>query len=590
MLLTTILCFLFGTSLAQKNLGVEDDNAAPSTEAFRVSGVSALHEYFELDGNGITIAVFDSGHPFLEHESIAAASIIIEGEYEPNDHGTDVCAMIIGRDSVCYSRGAAPAAEIVAYATTQFDQETRLMLWEESILEGAVLANWSFTGGTNDILLSTNAILANHPEHLLCLGAGNNDNVWGTVSNEQKNGLSVGSVDFDLSPSGATSFGPANDGRLKPDIVSFGSRVWLPWYQDDLLSTDKYHRVSGTSFASPMAAATFALVQQFNTEHGALLSAPSLKALSILTAKDLGAEGPDFRFGHGLLSLENLLSVLVSHYDGCSQVSTFSDTLSQNEVHDYTIEVGVDGQISAVLCWLDDPSSLSLVNDLDLRLTSSDGTIYYPWGTPPQQPYLGGISSEVALDLEYPAIREDNVLDNIEKIEYTDLAPGEYTMTVSHKGSINPVNGTGGQPYVIWTSQLSNIHLDVSTPILSTADVLATDLPEDANIEWMRDGVSLGSENPLMGISKGDISLITTYDNCTVIDVVTVPCSLCHADINLDGIVNIFDLLIMLTGIGNDLLRCDPLCMPADGAIPFQVIDVADMLYFLNVYGSSCEE
>lgn len=128
-----------------------------------------------------------------------------------------------------------------------------------------------------------------------------------------KNILTVGSVG-DL-PNGYTNgaavllatysgCGPVDDGRIKPDVVANGEGVYTTF----TTTTNGYASKSGTSFSSPSAAGSIALLQElherlYGTNQPMLAS--TLKALVIHTADDIGSTpGPDYRFGWGLLNVE----------------------------------------------------------------------------------------------------------------------------------------------------------------------------------------------------------------------------------------------------------------------------------------------
>ncbi len=63
-----------------------------------------------------------------------------------------------------------------------------------------------------------------------------------------------------------------------------------------------------------------------------------------------------------------------------------------------------------------------LVNDLDLRITK-DSTTYLPWILNPASPSAAAATG-------------DNYRDNVEKIEIVAPAAGNYTIKVTHKGTL----------------------------------------------------------------------------------------------------------------------------------------------------------
>ena len=94
------------------------------------------------------------------------------------------------------------------------------------------------------------------------------------------------------SPAGVTAttftgWGPTDDGRIKPDIVANGYGLLSSVAGSDV----SYASYSGTSMASPSAAASMGLlVQHYRDTHGgADMRAATLKGLVIHTADECGA-------------------------------------------------------------------------------------------------------------------------------------------------------------------------------------------------------------------------------------------------------------------------------------------------------------
>ena len=73
------------------------------------------------------------------------------------------------------------------------------------------------------------------------------------------------------------------------------------------------------------------------------------------------------------------------------------------------------------------------INDLDVRVTS-DSVVYYPWVMEPNADFNNYTAA---------AVKGDNFRDNTEIISVNNLAAGEYTITVSHKGMLQ----TGAQEF-----------------------------------------------------------------------------------------------------------------------------------------------
>ena len=253
-----------------------------------------------------------------------------------------------------------------------------------------------------------------------------------------KNILTIGAVDdvpggyqplagpASVQMTGFSSWGPADDGRIKPDIVANGWMVFstYPW--------DPYFASAiGTSMAAPNVSGSLLLLQEHyaNLYSGSYLRAATLKALAIHTADESGAaDGPDYEYGWGLLNASKAAQVIGDNGNGIHQIveGSLADESSATEV----IDVTQDGaRVTATLVWHDppatpaipllNPTALMLVNDLDLRV-SGNSNVHLPWVLDPNQPAA-------------PATRGDNFRDNVEKVQFT-ANTGSYEVITSHKG------------------------------------------------------------------------------------------------------------------------------------------------------------
>ena len=110
--------------------------------------------------------------------------------------------------------------------------------------------------------------------------------------------LAVGATTSDSSLAAFSSPGPTADGRIKPDVVNYGSYVW---------SSDQsggYTRANGTSFSAPLTAGAAALAFQYDTT----LTAAEYFQLVKATASQAGA--PDNNFGYGIVNAADAARLL----------------------------------------------------------------------------------------------------------------------------------------------------------------------------------------------------------------------------------------------------------------------------------------
>lgn len=254
-----------------------------------------------------------------------------------------------------------------------------------------------------------------------------------------KNILTIGAVDDVLQYTGPSSvslaafsgFGPSDDGRIKPDLVANGVDLLSATSASD----DSYASYSGTSMASPNASGSLLLLQQhyMETHDNLPMKAATLKALAIHTARECGpAPGPDYRFGWGLLSVEDAANVI--QQDVATDSVILESSLTRFDTFTYTFEASGLEPIKATIAWTDYPGnsqtghnvrSAALVNDLDIEIRKN-GQTYLPYRLDAQNPSA-------------PATRAINSRDNVEMVVIDQPEAGAiYTIVISHKSILTP--------------------------------------------------------------------------------------------------------------------------------------------------------
>lgn len=246
-----------------------------------------------------------------------------------------------------------------------------------------------------------------------------------------------------------SSWGPADDGRIKPDVVADGVSLTSTSNSGD----NAYATASGTSMSSPNASGSLFLLQEhFNLlTGGSFMRSATLKGLIIHTADEAGpTPGPDYMFGWGLLNIKKAASV-ISNRNTSSRI--IEDSLNQGDVTTINVVASGTGPLLATLSWTDPPSNVELVNvlnnrtpklvhDLDIEVNYG-ATVFKPWKLDPLNP-------------SFPATQSDNIVDNIEKIEILNPIAGEtYTIKIKNKGALRNnkqlysliLSGVGGQVY-----------------------------------------------------------------------------------------------------------------------------------------------
>ena len=263
------------------------------------------------------------------------------------------------------------------------------------------------------------------------------DTGFDTLISVAKNNLVVGAVEHNTSDpidpttvriTSFSSFGPTDDGRVKPDVVANGQLVLSSYAGAD----DDYDVIFGTSMAAPSVTGTAVLlIEHYQNLFSSQPRSATTKGLLIHTAIDAGNIGPDYSFGWGLVNAANAADFLSNTATPLSSFLLEEKTYNGTE---QTITVQSDGNnpLKATIVWtdpagtpqgagLDVPTSV-LVNDLDLWITGPDGT-HLPWTLDPANPAS-------------PAVRTTtNHVDNVEQVLIDTPVAGEYTIHIGHTGS-----------------------------------------------------------------------------------------------------------------------------------------------------------
>jgi hypothetical protein len=239
-----------------------------------------------------------------------------------------------------------------------------------------------------------------------------------------------------------SSMGPCDDGRIKPDIVANGVKVYSCIASDNNTSYDDTI-YSGTSMATPNAAGSATLlVQLYSREFSSQrMRSSMLKALLIHTADDVGRPGPDYQYGWGYLNVKAAADVILAHKASLAAPKMVDDSISNaSKTKTYSYKWDGTSPLKATLCWTDpagtvqtaaDSRTANLKHNLDLKITAPDGaTIYQPYTMP-----FVGTWTQASMILN--ATKGKNNVDNVERVDLpTPTQTGTYTVTVSLDGTL----------------------------------------------------------------------------------------------------------------------------------------------------------
>lgn len=465
----------------------------------------ALHRSSNLDtktltgrkytGEGVGVMVRDDGFvgPHIDFQGRITNLTQVQNE----SHGDGVAGIMAGAGNlVPQYKGMAAGSDIfvVYYNQTFLDSPTKNLINTGQ----AQITNSSFgqgcNGGYNSVAREVDKQTLNNL-HLLHVFSGGNSNSedcgygagrqWGNITGGHKQGknvLAVANLNADGSLVSSSSRGPATDGRIKPDIAAHGQG------QISTNENNTYQTFGGTSGAAPGIAGVSAQLYQAYSEinDGQLPPSGLIKAALLNTANDAGNEGPDFKFGWGIVNgLQAAKLIEDERY--------FSDSITQGETKTHQISIPDNTvQVRFMVYWTDKEATAganpSLVNDLDLTVISPSNTTHLPWILNP---------TPNASTLDAPATTGIDRLNNVEQVLINNPEAGNYSVSIA--GYNIPF---GPQEYFI-VYELIEENLSLTYPIggehfqLNQNEIIqwdATNTTEDFILEYSDDNGATWSD------------------------------------------------------------------------------------------------
>jgi subtilase family protein len=443
---------------------MEDVNA----ENRVLSGADTLNASpYDLDGSGVSVLVYDGGQARPHLDFGTRLTIGASDTDSTSNHATHVAGTIGGAGLVEFAnRGMAPGVNLISYGfevvgglqpgflytdpgDLESDYSEALALYNVDIANNSIGTNIESNGypceWTGDYGITSTVIDAiargslgapmrivwangNERSRSRCFGDdfGNHGEFYSTAPPATaKNHIAVGSVDSDTDLSSYfSSWGPTDDGRLKPDISAPGCESGdgvgvLSTTVDSSSGASEYSSACGTSMASPTVTGICALIlEQYRLtfpDREDPMNA-TLKALLANTAVDRGNIGPDYAYGYGSIRGVDAVNTVLMR-------NMIEGEVGQDGVYRFQISAQPgDTELKITIAWDDIPGApnvgQALVNDLDLQILDSDGNVYLPWTLDPANPSAPAVQTQ-----------EDH-LNNIEQVLIANPMVGEYMVEV----------------------------------------------------------------------------------------------------------------------------------------------------------------
>lgn len=447
-----------------------------STNHIQVGGITG----YGLNGSTETLGIWDAGTALTTHQEFGGRVTKSDGATSTHYHATHVAGTMIASGVVASAKGMSTHASLNSYdwnsdySEMAFAAAAGLLVSNHSygFVRGWYYdddaGEWRWNGNTSisttedykfgfyDVYSRDLDFVANAaPYYTIVWSAGNDRNDTapaGEVAEDDggadgfdcipqegvaKNILTIGAVG-DLtngyttpgavSMSSFSSWGPADDGRIKPDLVGNG----ISLYSAHNTSNSAYASLSGTSMAAPNISGSIGLLleHQRNLYGEVVMRSSTMKALLLHTADDAGNPGPDYSFGWGLANFKTAAELIEENYNTGYNIREYE--LTDGQMISFPIYKDAAQDLKVTIAWNDpagtpptaslNPRDKMLVNDLDLRL--DNGTTFMPW----------------ILDVENPgnsATTGDNITDNVEQVIISNGNEELVTLEISHKGTLS---------------------------------------------------------------------------------------------------------------------------------------------------------
>lgn len=407
---------------------------------------------YNLDGSGVTVFVYDGGRVRPTHQDFAGRATVIDSSSQSN-HATHVAGTIGSGGHVnLNNRGMAPGVTILS-AGFEYDGSGIFLYTNPGDTEADYSLALSMGANISNNSIGSNiapngfgcqyegdyGVMAGVIDNMVRGSLGTPITIFWAAGNERgygcgneyftspppgnnKNAITVGAVNSNNdSMTSFSSWGPSDDGRIRPVIVAPGCQSGGDGGVTSTSSSSDtaYTNMCGTSMASPTAAGVGALVLQDFRNTYPDAGDPSnqlMKTLLVHAAADIGNPGPDYQNGYGSIRTVDTIDFM--------RTGNFEEAVvDHGGVKTYTVLVTEqDAELKITIVW-DDPAATpniarALVNDLDLVVTDPNGVTHFPWTLNPASPGA-------------PAARnQPDRLNNIEQVYVANPVPGTWLVEI----------------------------------------------------------------------------------------------------------------------------------------------------------------
>jgi hypothetical protein len=403
---------------------IDNDGSRARTNVNAVQAVP-----YNLSGNGVDLGEWDGGRVDA-HVDFSGRLTVVDTGASVSDHATHVAGTMAGDGSNSASqggsplqwRGMAPGADIISYywdnnltdhngAINTYGIELSQNSWGYTVDESwfgncYLYGDYDYDAPDYDDIIT--GLYGKRISVIFAAGNERNDGDCGMSGTPPyidyanigppgtaKNVVAVGATNSnDDSMTNFSSWGPMDDGRIKPDVAAPGCESTGEGYIHSTLPGDIYGGPNwcGTSMAAPAVSGIVGLlIEQYRTSFGGDPLPSTVKALLIQTAVDLDDAtsyynpGPDYASGYGRVDAQAAVDEVIAQH-------VREDQVSNGQTDSFTVNVAAGTpSLKVTLVWDDEPGTVNanpaLVNNLDLVLVEPNGTTtHLPWVLDPANP------------------------------------------------------------------------------------------------------------------------------------------------------------------------------------------------------------
>jgi PKD repeat protein len=382
------------------------------------------------DGTGVIMGIADDGAIGPHIDFKGRLTQYTTNFALNNTHGDMVSGIALGAANLDPTKkGMAPGAYLHMYSISNYPHIVPAVANYATL--GTTITSTSYSQGNGGVYTADAATIddqiRNNTMLMHVFSAGNagtaNHNYgagagWGNITGgykASKNVMAVANLRNTDQLENSSSRGPAQDGRIKPDIAANG------YNQLSTGPNNTYLVGGGTSAASPGIAGIYAQLSHAYRANNNDSVPPSafLKATMLNTAEDLGNAGPDFRFGWGRINALRAVQTIENNRFFTGNIST-----GDSAVHTLLVPANVK-ELRIMVYWADKAgvsnATKALVNNLDLRVHAPADSVFLPWVLNPT-PTVAALNS--------PAVRGIDTLNNVEQVTIANPTEGNYSIRV----------------------------------------------------------------------------------------------------------------------------------------------------------------